>query len=121
MDAKQLLYQALLAAVQKDAAGVSTPEQDAMAMTDILCAFADVVRGPAPEVLGVELVADDTQALILAELRGLRRHLDAISQPFSQFVPIGSGINVSSTTRYASKDDVPSGGVTRVTDSSDQS
>lgn len=121
MDAKKSLHAALLSAFQLDEGVTPATAKHAIAMTDILCAFAEVLRGPAPEVHGVELVADDTQALILAELRGLRRHLDAISQPFSQFVPIGSGINVSSTTRYTSKDDVPSGGVTRVTDSSDQS
>jgi hypothetical protein len=53
----------------------------AVALTNILVAFAAVIRGPAPEVQGVELVADDTPAQFLAELRGLRSDLVALHLP----------------------------------------
>jgi hypothetical protein len=48
------------------------------ALTDLLCAFADVVRGEP-----VDLVADNTQALLITEIRALR---EAIEQPSWQLL-----------------------------------
>lgn len=69
MNAQEKLYQAVLASNPDDTEG-------ARQVADILLAFAEVLRGPAPEVQGVELVADDTPALILAELRAVRELME---------------------------------------------
>lgn len=51
----------------------------AFALTNVLCNFAEVLRGPAPEVVtGYAPVADDTQALILAELKKLNAHIESL-------------------------------------------
>ena len=69
---RENLYLAILAACP-------SPE-DAEKLTNILVAFADVLRGPAPTVASVEMVADDTPQLILAEMRGLRADLGAVTE-----------------------------------------
>lgn len=70
------LFNALLSAFNQDAPDDPKNEPQARALTDILAAFAALIAPPAPEVQGVELVADDTPALILEELRGLRADLE---------------------------------------------
>lgn len=76
MPAKEALRQSLLAAVQLISPGApeAATEQGVQVLTDVLAAFADLVRGPAPEVHGIELVADDTQAKILALLQQIVDH-----------------------------------------------
>ncbi len=68
MKAHENLHQAVLAMLNLTNGEEST-EVITTAATGILIAFAEVVRGPAPEIAGVELVADNTQAQVLAELQ----------------------------------------------------
>lgn len=91
MHSKEALRQSLLAAVQLISPGApeAATEQGVQVMTDILSAFAGLVRGPAPEVQGVELVADDTQALILAELQRITQHLEKVSSGDTLRVDVG--------------------------------
>lgn len=65
----EALYQALLTTFERDRSGDSDPAADARGFANILCAFAAVMAGPTSSVQGVELVADDTPGLILAELQ----------------------------------------------------
>lgn len=78
MQAKENLRLALIAAFDADKVETDTAAA-AGALTDVLCAFAAVIAGPAPTVVGIELASDDTKALILAELRGLRADLDRLT------------------------------------------
>lgn len=71
------LSAALLAAFNLDT-DKADPAAVADAAASVLVAFAGLVRGPAPgfsDQAVVELTADETPALILAEIRGLRADL----------------------------------------------
>ncbi|MBY0242319.1 MAG: hypothetical protein K2X55_23700 [Burkholderiaceae bacterium] len=77
MTAKAALHQAIVAAFKtQDGDG----EMAATLLTDALCAFADVVRGPAVEFVTGEMVADDTPRLVLAELRKQTTLLEVIAK-----------------------------------------
>jgi hypothetical protein len=90
---------ALLAAFSLDGvmpapANVETVE----AVTNVLCAFGEVIAAAAfpamPMIEGIAVQADETPALILAELRGLRADLAARSSegaPRSDAQPIVDG------------------------------
>lgn len=67
------LFQTILASIRFEKTGNQDEEAAARVQTDILVALADVLREPAPEVAGVELVADGTQEKILAELVALNK------------------------------------------------
>jgi len=73
--ATERLFQTLLTAFNQDEPSDPKNATQARALTEILAAFAALVAPAAPEVRGVELLDDDTPALILAELRGLRADL----------------------------------------------
>lgn len=91
MHSKEALRQSLLAAVQLISPGApeAATEQGVQVLTDILSAFADMVRGPAPELLGAELAADDTQTQILAELQKITQHLEKVSSGDALRVDVG--------------------------------
>lgn len=75
---KERLFNALLSAFELDAPGDPNNDEQARAITDIVAACASVFAPPPASVEGIELQADDTLALILDELRGLRADIDAI-------------------------------------------
>lgn len=63
------LFNAVLSAFDQEDANAPKNAQQARALTNILAACASLFVGAAPAVEGIELPADDTPALILAELR----------------------------------------------------
>ncbi len=78
MNAKDSLQTALLHAFHIDQVVNSSAAAEAVA--NVLCAFAEVLRGPAPDVItGFEIRSDETPALILAELRELNRTIARMS------------------------------------------
>ncbi|MBY0243023.1 MAG: hypothetical protein K2X55_27315, partial [Burkholderiaceae bacterium] len=77
MTAKAALHQAIVAAFNAEDGNTETV---ATALTEMLCAFADVTRGPAVEFVTGELVADDTLRLVLAELRKQTTLLEVIAK-----------------------------------------
>jgi hypothetical protein len=82
MSNHQNLTAALLAVFNLDTDNAD-PAVVAGAAATVLLAFADAVRGSAPvvaEVTGVELVADETPALILAELRKQTTLLEVLAK-----------------------------------------
>lgn len=75
MNAKEKLRQAIETMIVSERSNPDAPNS-ADLLTDLAVAFADVLRGPAPEVIaGVGVEADSTPAQILAELKGLRADL----------------------------------------------
>lgn len=82
MSNHQNLTAALLAVFNLDTDNAD-PAVVAGTAATVLMAFADAVRGPAPvvaEVTGVELVADETPVMILAELRKQTRLLEVLAK-----------------------------------------
>lgn len=86
MSNHQNLTAALLAVFNLDT-DKAEPAVVAGAAATVLLAFADAVRGPTAvvgQVVGVELVADDTPALILAELRKQTTLLEVLAKQGDQ-------------------------------------
>ncbi|MRW82929.1 hypothetical protein GJ698_02340 [Pseudoduganella sp. FT26W] len=87
MSNHQTITAALLAAFNLDADNAD-PAAVASAAATVLLAFADAVRGPAPvvgEMASVELVADETPTLILAELRKQNTLLEVLAKQGDRF------------------------------------
>lgn len=56
-------------------AGGKPALDQARVLTDVLVAFAEVVRGQVPEVSALEVCVDDVPNQLLLELRQLNDHL----------------------------------------------
>ncbi len=84
MQAKDNLRQTLIAVFNVKDSGGDAAEVLATAITEALCAFAEVIRGPAPEIVGVELTTNDSLANTMRELTNeLREHRRSLIRSIS--------------------------------------
>lgn len=75
MTTKEKLHQAVLTMLTLEEAGGKPALDQARVLTDVLVAFAEVVRGQVPEVSALEVCVDDVPNQLLLELRQLNDHL----------------------------------------------
>lgn len=83
------LFEAILAGNRFDKSGSENEAEAAQSLTDIMVAFADVLRRPTPEVTGVELTVDSNSAAeetksLIDELRALREAVSKMQEVIQQ-------------------------------------
>lgn len=97
------LTAALLAAFNLDSDSAD-PAAVAGAAATVLLAFAEAVRGPASvadELVAAELIADETPALILAELRKQNTLLEVLAKQGDRALHVGMNGTAFSTALVA--------------------
>lgn len=103
MSNHEALTAALLAAFNLDSDSAD-PAAVAGAAATVLLAFADAVRGPAPvagELVAAELIADETPALILAELRKQTTLLEVLAKQGDQPLRVGMDFTAGGPVAHA--------------------